>query len=84
MSGSARFSILTTDTNELVAEIHDRMPVILSPADYERWLSDEPDPCELLRPFPAEAMCMWAVSTRVNKPENDDASIMERVEAKVA
>jgi putative SOS response-associated peptidase YedK len=37
------FAIITTDTNELVAEIHDRMPLILAPADYSRWLSDEPD-----------------------------------------
>ncbi len=37
------FAIITTDANELVAEIHDRMPLILAPADYSRWLSDEPD-----------------------------------------
>jgi putative SOS response-associated peptidase YedK len=55
------------------------MPVILSPADYTRWLGDEPDPCDLLRPFPSEPMRMWAISTRVNKPENDDASILEPV-----
>src|SRR5262245_18323373 len=35
---------LTTDANGLVAEIHDRMPVILAPADYSRWLGEEPDP----------------------------------------
>ena len=34
------FAIITTDANELVAEIHDRMPLILAPADYVRWLSD--------------------------------------------
>jgi putative SOS response-associated peptidase YedK len=37
------FAIITTDANELVAEIHDRMPLILAPTDYTRWLSDEPD-----------------------------------------
>jgi putative SOS response-associated peptidase YedK len=42
--------------NKLVAEIHDRMPLILAPTDYARWLSDEPDP--LMRPFPAEPMRM--------------------------
>ena len=36
------FAIITTDANELVAEIHDRMPLILAPTDYTRWLSDEP------------------------------------------
>jgi putative SOS response-associated peptidase YedK len=38
------FVVITTDANELVAESHDRMPLILSPGDYARWLSDEPDP----------------------------------------
>jgi len=74
------FAVIVTDANSLVAEIHDRMPVILSPADYERWLGEEPDPHDLLRPFPAETMKMWPISTRVNKPENDDPFILERVE----
>jgi putative SOS response-associated peptidase YedK len=38
------FALITTDANELVADIHDRMPLILAPADYVRWLSDEPEP----------------------------------------
>jgi putative SOS response-associated peptidase YedK len=44
-----------------------------------RWLSDEPDPHDL-RPFPAESMRIWPISTRVNKPENDDPSILELIE----
>ena len=67
--------------NELVADIHDRMPVVLAPADYDRWLEDEPDPRDLMRPFPADLMRMWAISTRVNKPENDDPSILEPIQA---
>jgi len=59
------FAIITTDSNELVAEIHDRMPVILAPADYARWLGDEPDPRDLMRPFPAHLMRMWPISTRL-------------------
>jgi putative SOS response-associated peptidase YedK len=47
------FAVVTTEANEMVAEIHDRMPVILAPGDYARWLSDEPDPCDLMCPFPA-------------------------------
>ena len=74
------FAVITTDANELVAEIHDRMPLILAPGDYARWLSDEPDPHELMRPFPANSMRMWPISTRVNKPENDDPSIVEPIE----
>jgi len=72
--------VITTDANELVAEIHDRMPLILAPGDYARWLSDEPDPHELMRPFPAGSMRMWPISTRANKPENDDPSIVEPIE----
>jgi putative SOS response-associated peptidase YedK len=74
------FAVITTDANELVAEIHDRMPLILAPGDYARWLSDEPDPREVMRPFPADSMRMWPISTRVNKPDNDDPSIVEPIE----
>ena len=73
------FAIITTDSNELVGQIHDRMPVILHRADYERWIGTDPDPRDLLRPFPSEAMRIWPISTRVNKPENDDASILDGV-----
>jgi putative SOS response-associated peptidase YedK len=54
------------------------MPLILSPKDY-RWLSDEPDPRDLMQPFPSEPMQHGAFSTRVNKPENDDGSIVEPI-----
>jgi putative SOS response-associated peptidase YedK len=74
------FAIITTDANELVADIHDRMPVILAPGDYARWLGEEPDPRDLMRPFPAGLMRMWPISTHVNKPENDDPSIVEPIQ----
>ena len=74
------FAIITTDANELVADIHDRMPVILAQADYARWLGEEPDPRDLMRPSPADLMRMWPISTRVNKPENDDPTIVEPIE----
>jgi len=48
-----------------------------------RWLSDEPDPHDL-KPFPAEPMRIWPISTRVNKPENDDPSILELIELSAA
>ena len=74
------FAIITTNSNELVSAIHDRMPVIIAPEDYTRWLSTlDPDPRDLLVPYPAELMTMWPISTRVNKPENDDASILDRL-----
>jgi putative SOS response-associated peptidase YedK len=73
------FAIITTDANESVADIHDRMPLILAPRDYVRGLSEEPDPCDLMRPYPASPMRMWPISTR-NKPVNDDPSIIEPIE----
>ena len=67
------FCIITTTANEIVGQIHDRMPVILPPDAYERWLANiEPDPRNLLVPYPSELMKIWPISTRVNKPENDD------------
>jgi putative SOS response-associated peptidase YedK len=74
------FAILTTDANALVANIHNRMPLILAPEDYERWFGDEPDTADLMHPFPADLMRMWPISTRVNKPENDDPSILEPID----
>jgi len=75
------FCIVTTTANELVADIHDRMPVILPPEAYQRWLANiEPDPRDLLVPFPAELMMMWLISTRVNKPDNDDPTILDPLE----
>jgi putative SOS response-associated peptidase YedK len=73
------FAILTVPANELVAQIHDRMPVILRPEDYERWLGDEPDPRNALTPFPSDLLRMRPISTRVNKPENDDPTILDPI-----
>jgi putative SOS response-associated peptidase YedK len=71
------FAIITTTANELVSLIHDRMPVILHAKDYERWLrSVEPDPRDLLVPYPAEPMTMWPISTRVNSPAKDDPDVL--------
>jgi putative SOS response-associated peptidase YedK len=55
-------AVVTTEGNEMVADIHDRMPAILAPSDYACWLSDDPDPCDLMCPFPAGLIRMWPVS----------------------
>ncbi len=74
-------SILVTEANELVARIHDRMPVILSPAHYDQWLDPAVrDPFALkplLRPYPAFLMHMHPVSTTVNSARNNDESLIE-------
>jgi putative SOS response-associated peptidase YedK len=72
------FAVITTAANELVSDIHDRMPVIIPPVAYERWISTiEPDPRDLLVPYPADPMRIWPISTRVNKPENDDEQLLD-------
>lgn len=75
---SPTFTILTTEPNELAARVHDRMPVILDPADYAAWLDPAvaaaPPLRALLRPFPAGAMTAFPVSSAVNNPAFDDPS----------
>lgn len=70
-------TILTTEAAGRMAEIHDRMPVILSPNDYDPWLDakvEEAGPLEyLFEPFPSEELSFNPVSTHVNNPRNDDS-----------
>src|ERR671922_108428 len=74
------FAVVTTAANTLMSVIHDRMPVILHPEDYDRWLSKtELDPRELLVPYPAEPMTMWPISRRVNSAANDDPDLLTPV-----
>lgn len=73
--------LLTTGPNDLLAPIHDRMPVILSPADYGPWLDPESQApaalLPLLRPFPPDAMVAFPVRTLVNNPAADDPRCIE-------
>jgi putative SOS response-associated peptidase YedK len=71
-------TILTTEPNDLLAPIHDRMPVVL-PADEERtWLDgDSEERAALCRPYPDSDLDAYEVSTRVNDPDNDDPSVIE-------
>jgi putative SOS response-associated peptidase YedK len=74
-------TIITTPPNELLAPIHNRMPAILPPEAYARWL----DPAEqrpgalndLLVPYPADQMIAYAVSKVVNSPSNDVPACVE-------
>jgi len=69
-------TILTTKPNELMQPIHNRMPVILEPEDYNTWLFPGNQPnlaMHLLRPFSDEKMSAYPVSTWVNSPIHDDA-----------
>jgi putative SOS response-associated peptidase YedK len=72
------FTIVTTEANELVRSLHERMPVILPREAYKHWLDPAYAKLEelqaLLRPYPAEEMAAFPVSTRVNSPRVDDAA----------
>ncbi len=75
-------TILTTQPNEMMAQIHNRMPVILEPEDYDMWLDpgDNPEQAlHLLRPYPAAKMDAYPVSTTVNSPRNDTPECIEPV-----
>lgn len=71
--------ILTVPANELVRPIHERMPLILSPQEYEEWLRPRVNesPERWVRPFPAEAMVAYRVSTLVNRSDIDEPKLLE-------
>jgi putative SOS response-associated peptidase YedK len=74
-------TLLTTTANELVAKIHDRMPVILGPEDYVLWLDTDMRDSQrlrsLLKPYPSQEMVAFPVSLRVNNPASDDPQCIE-------
>ena len=74
------YTVITGEPNDIVKPLHHRMPVILSPDDYSKWLSDA-DPRELLRPCATEMLVAYPVSPRVNKPQNKDADLVEPADA---
>ena len=73
-------TIITTEPNELTGIIHNRMPVILHPRDYAKWLNPSPQTPDqlkpLIKPFPAELMDAYPVSTLVNAPANDTPELV--------
>jgi len=76
-------TIITTDANESLKPVHDRMPVIAPPDKYDLWL--DPDVHEkekllpILKPYPDEELELYEVSTRVNSPKNDSAENIEKI-----
>ncbi|MBM4390571.1 MAG: SOS response-associated peptidase [Deltaproteobacteria bacterium] len=69
-------ALVTTAANAVLSPFHDRMPVILAPCDYGRWLG-EPDAASLIRSYDPGAMEAFPVSTRVNGVKDDDAGLIE-------
>ena len=79
--------IITTEANASVRPIHDRMPVILAPAQYAAWLDGNTDSSTLspmLVPYPADAMTGFAVTDRIHSLRNRDAAcILPRTEERL-
>jgi len=77
-------TIITTRPNDFVAQIHNRMPVILPPQAYEQWLDpaeQQPDRLQpLLGPYPAQEMSAYPVSRVVNNPQNESPDCIAPVE----
>jgi putative SOS response-associated peptidase YedK len=74
------FTILTTDPNELAETVHNRMPVIIEPREYDRWMeAGDParPPVDLLRPYDAGKMRAWPVDSRVGNVRNNDEQLLE-------
>jgi putative SOS response-associated peptidase YedK len=79
------FAIVTTRPNELCAQLHNRMPVVLKPEAWSIWLGEEAAEASalnaLLKPFPSDEMICWPVSTRVGNVKNNDPSLIEPIAA---
>jgi putative SOS response-associated peptidase YedK len=79
----ATYTIITTDPNALLAMVHNRMPVIVSPDYEEQWLAGGPLDAgqlrEILAPYPAEQMAMHPISPLVNTPTSDDERVIRPV-----
>ena len=78
-------TILTTTPNQLLADVHDRMPVILASENYDLWLDpgfrDVAEITAILTPFPAQQMLRYLVGDRVNSVANDDAECSEPIQS---
>ena len=78
-------AIITTEPNELMRSIHNRMPVILPPKAYASWLDPANQNVEklaaLLMPYPASQMRAWEVTKQVNKPENNSPELIQPLAA---
>jgi putative SOS response-associated peptidase YedK len=75
-------AILTTGANAALRQLHHRMPVILTSADWDRWLEADVDGGlvgDLLRPAPDDAIRIWPVSTTVNRADNEGPELLAPV-----
>jgi len=80
------FTIITTDANEIMKDVHSRMPVILNKSEEDVWL-DKNAPMDgletILNPFPSDEMESYLVSQEVNSPKNQGSNLIEKLENKL-
>jgi putative SOS response-associated peptidase YedK len=79
-------TIIVTSANKILSPIHDRMPVIIDPENFQWWLDPELDGKELsglLVPHAESGFEAYPINTAVNKPANNDSGLIERIELKV-
>src|SRR4051794_309785 len=70
------FTIITTEASKLVREVHDRMPVIIPPAEYQLWLTTSPSTAKKLLVPDTRGLALTPVRERVNSVQNDDAGLI--------
>jgi putative SOS response-associated peptidase YedK len=76
------FALVTTEPADSIRYVHHRMPLVLDEAHFETWMRGTPDEAAALMVPYAGELEAWEVSTRVNRPANDDASLIEPLAAK--
>jgi len=79
---STTFAIITTEANAWVTQVHNRMPVILHPQDEAGWLNPDTPPEQAqacLKPFPADLLCVYQVSPKVNSPAHNTPDLLQGV-----
>jgi putative SOS response-associated peptidase YedK len=77
------FAIITTQPNELCAELHYRMSAVLKPEMWPAWLGEEPAPVRdlkaMLAPYPSDDMICWPISPRVGNVKNNDPTLVQPI-----
>jgi putative SOS response-associated peptidase YedK len=79
------FTIVTTTPNALMAPLHDRMPVIVAPGDWDAWLDAATPQAHvesLIRPYPGDDLEAYPVHSTVNNPKRDDPALLNRAETR--
>jgi putative SOS response-associated peptidase YedK len=78
------FAILTTEANDAVRPIHNRMPLILPLGKEKNWLATTPSGMTIFPPFPSELLTAYPVSTKLNRADANDRSLIQPIEPAIS